>query len=242
MRRSRATAEARQRDPSHDRPPYSLALPLLRARPGAAARWLFAWRSYTQPLPLPRRRSLSTFGRLHAVAPSRATLAPPACCRIRSRSSRSPACAASTATSRPAATRSKRGSRCRASCQAYARRRHADLASRSSKARRSAICGARSRASADVKNTALDLPDAELMAQLGASPGASGGDVLSRHVFLRGGQPDVAMLDRARKAMAARLDAAWQQRATDLPLATPYEALILASIVEKETGRRWTVR
>ena len=32
------------------------------------------------------------------------------------------------------------------------------------------------------------------------------------------------------------LDEAWQQRSPDLPLQTPYEALILASIIEKETG------
>ena len=37
--------------------------------------------------------------------------------------------------------------------------------------------------------------------------------------------------------MRARLDAAWAKRAPDLPLKDPYEALILASIVEKETGR-----
>jgi UPF0755 protein len=37
--------------------------------------------------------------------------------------------------------------------------------------------------------------------------------------------------------MAERLAAAWERRAPDLPLATPYEALVLASIVEKETGR-----
>ncbi len=36
--------------------------------------------------------------------------------------------------------------------------------------------------------------------------------------------------------MRTRLDAAWAQRAPDLPLKDPYEALILASIVEKETG------
>ena len=36
--------------------------------------------------------------------------------------------------------------------------------------------------------------------------------------------------------MHERLAAAWAKRAPDLPLATPYEALILASIIEKETG------
>jgi UPF0755 protein len=37
--------------------------------------------------------------------------------------------------------------------------------------------------------------------------------------------------------MKQRLAAAWMQRAPDLPLASPYQALTLASIVEKETGR-----
>jgi UPF0755 protein len=36
--------------------------------------------------------------------------------------------------------------------------------------------------------------------------------------------------------MQQELNALWETRAKDLPLATPYEALILASIVEKETG------
>jgi UPF0755 protein len=36
--------------------------------------------------------------------------------------------------------------------------------------------------------------------------------------------------------MRERLAAAWAKRAPDLPLTTPYEALILASIIEKETG------
>ena len=37
--------------------------------------------------------------------------------------------------------------------------------------------------------------------------------------------------------MRERLDAAWAKRTPGLPLRDPYEALILASIVEKETGR-----
>jgi len=93
------------------------------------------------------------------------------------------------------------------------------------------------RASADVKNTVLDLPDAELMARLGTPSGAAEGMFFPDTYFFAAGSSDVAILDRARKAMAARLDAAWAQRATDLPFATPYDALILASIVEKETGK-----
>lgn len=51
------------------------------------------------------------------------------------------------------------------------------------------------------------------------------------------GTTDEEILRRAVSAQAAILDQAWAQRAPNLPLKTPYEALILASIVEKETGR-----
>jgi UPF0755 protein len=93
------------------------------------------------------------------------------------------------------------------------------------------------RGSADVKNTVLDLADADLMAKLGASTQAPEGMFFPETYYFAVGSQDVAILDRALKAMASRLDAAWQQRATDLPFGTPYEALILASIVEKETGK-----
>jgi len=51
------------------------------------------------------------------------------------------------------------------------------------------------------------------------------------------GSSDLGVLKRALRAMDKRLDAAWAQRAPDTPLKTPDEALILASIIEKETGR-----
>ncbi|MGR6981965.1 endolytic transglycosylase MltG [Testudinibacter sp. P27/CKL/0425] len=47
---------------------------------------------------------------------------------------------------------------------------------------------------------------------------------------------DLALLQRAAQRMQQALDNAWQRRADNLPLKNPYEMLILASIVEKETA------
>lgn len=51
------------------------------------------------------------------------------------------------------------------------------------------------------------------------------------------GSSDLAVLKRAARAMDRRLDAAWSMRSPDTPLKSPDQALILASIVEKETGK-----
>ena len=51
------------------------------------------------------------------------------------------------------------------------------------------------------------------------------------------GASDLAVLKRATRAMDQRLSTAWARRSPDTPLKTPDEALILASIVEKETGK-----
>jgi UPF0755 protein len=51
------------------------------------------------------------------------------------------------------------------------------------------------------------------------------------------GSSDVAVLRRAMRAMDKRLAAAWAERSPDAVVKTPDEALILASIIEKETGK-----
>ena len=51
------------------------------------------------------------------------------------------------------------------------------------------------------------------------------------------GSSDLGVLKSALQAMDRQLEAAWKLRASNSPLKTPEQALILASIVEKETGR-----
>jgi UPF0755 protein len=53
--------------------------------------------------------------------------------------------------------------------------------------------------------------------------------------FARGTR-DLAILEQAYGAMRARLETAWAARSSGLPFDTPYQALILASMIEKETS------
>ena len=81
------------------------------------------------------------------------------------------------------------------------------------------------------------LDDAALMAKIGAPGEMPEGRFLPETYAYVKGDSDLDILRRAHAAMAKMLDTLWAQRDKDVPLATPYDALILASIVEKETGR-----
>jgi UPF0755 protein len=50
-------------------------------------------------------------------------------------------------------------------------------------------------------------------------------------------EPDITIYRRASQAMQKQLSQAWSQKESSSPLKSPYEMLILASIIEKETGR-----
>jgi UPF0755 protein len=78
--------------------------------------------------------------------------------------------------------------------------------------------------------------DPALMAQLGAPDVAPEGQFFPDTYLVPKGASDLEVLKLAHARLAARLAAAWQRRHPDLPLAGPYQALVLASIVEKETG------
>jgi len=93
------------------------------------------------------------------------------------------------------------------------------------------------RADPDIAKTVVDLPDAELMRAIGASQTQPEGWFFPDTYFFVTGATDASLLARAHRTMRDRLEAAWAVRASELPLNSAYEALVLASIVEKETGR-----
>ncbi|WP_069383870.1 endolytic transglycosylase MltG [Halomonas caseinilytica] len=80
------------------------------------------------------------------------------------------------------------------------------------------------------------LSDAEVMARLGREGEHPEGRFFPDTYRYRKGVSDLDILRQAMVRMDEVLEATWAERAEDLPLETPYEALILASLVERETG------
>lgn len=80
------------------------------------------------------------------------------------------------------------------------------------------------------------LSDAEVVRRLGLAESHPEGLFFPDTYYFTGGMSDMAILRRAYGLMQEHLARAWEGRAPNLPYATPYEALIMASIVEKETG------
>ena len=88
-----------------------------------------------------------------------------------------------------------------------------------------------------LKGDSTELDDAAIMARLGRPGMVPEGRFYPDTYTYSKGSSDLAVLQRALRAMDKKLEAAWQARDSNLPLKSPEEALILASIVEKETGR-----
>ncbi|MCB1758342.1 MAG: endolytic transglycosylase MltG [Gammaproteobacteria bacterium] len=80
------------------------------------------------------------------------------------------------------------------------------------------------------------LSDEAIMQRLGHAGEHPEGRFLSDTYHFPRGMTDLQFLQRAYDAMTRKLAQKWEQREEGLPLMTPYEAQILASIVEKETG------
>ncbi len=80
------------------------------------------------------------------------------------------------------------------------------------------------------------LTDQEWMARLGLGEQHPEGQFFPDTYRFSRGTTDRALLLQAHARLQTELQSAWQRRASDLPFNSPYEALILASLVEKETG------
>ena len=81
------------------------------------------------------------------------------------------------------------------------------------------------------------LSDAEIMSRIGAAGLHPEGRFLPETYRFPKGWTDLRLLERAYLAQKATLEREWAKRDDGLPLKSPDEALVLASIVEKETGR-----
>ena len=88
-----------------------------------------------------------------------------------------------------------------------------------------------------LNQTLASSDDAAVMRALGVAGSLPEGWFLPETYNYVKGMEDIDILRRAHEAMVKTLDKLWNARAADLPLKSPYEALTLASLIEKETAR-----
>jgi len=88
-----------------------------------------------------------------------------------------------------------------------------------------------------VRKELATLSEPEILQKLGMSIPSTEGWFFPDTYHVTDGTTDISILQRAHKLMRKHLEQEWARRAPNLPLSSPEEALILASIVEKETGR-----
>lgn len=92
-------------------------------------------------------------------------------------------------------------------------------------------------ASPKLSHDTLLLTDAEILQKIGATEKHPEGLFFPDTYNFPAGSSDLALMKRAYLTMQRHLQEHWETRDKDLPLDTPYQALILASIIEKETGK-----
>jgi UPF0755 protein len=87
-----------------------------------------------------------------------------------------------------------------------------------------------------ISHQAAGLSDQEILTRIGVRERHPEGLFFPDTYFFSPGTSDLKILERAHVTLKSRLDTLWAERAPGLPYRTPYDALIMASIVEKETG------
>ena len=88
-----------------------------------------------------------------------------------------------------------------------------------------------------VKSTIRDLSDAEVMRLVGGGEPHAEGLFFPDTFYFNRGTADTVLLKHSYEGMQSKLASAWANRAPNLPYKNSYQALIMASIVEKETGK-----
>lgn len=93
-------------------------------------------------------------------------------------------------------------------------------------------------AAPNLKHDTVKLSDEELLAKVGPEYKAAEGLFFPDTYLFARGSSDLDVYKQAHEAMMKRLKAAWDKREQGLPYTNPYQALIMASLVEKETGKK----
>jgi len=88
----------------------------------------------------------------------------------------------------------------------------------------------------DINHDTANLTDREILQRIGATENHPEGLFFPDTYYFAAGSSDLRIFKRAYQTMQKRLQEAWLARAPGLPMQSQYQALILASIVEKETG------
>lgn len=91
-------------------------------------------------------------------------------------------------------------------------------------------------ANQEITHDTLMLTDAEILKRIGAVETHPEGLFFPDTYNFAAGSSDLSILKRSYQVMQQRLQQAWEGKDAGLPLQTPYQVLILASIIEKETG------
>lgn len=88
-----------------------------------------------------------------------------------------------------------------------------------------------------VKSTITGMSDAEVMRIVGRGEKDAEGLFFPDTFYFDRNTADIVLLKRSYQIMQAKLNQAWANRDSGLPYKDSYEALIMASIIEKETGK-----
>jgi UPF0755 protein len=91
--------------------------------------------------------------------------------------------------------------------------------------------------SPDLRHDTSGLEDTEILSRIQATESHPEGLFFPDTYLFARGSSDLAVLRRAYRTLQRHLRAEWDARAPNAPYSSPYEALIMASIIEKETGQ-----